>query len=155
MKKFKQFLEEQASPGEMMEPNAELSSDNIDELNSRLDVLTSKPYQNAPIFLAQLRGALELFGIELPAEATKEFLSLDAELVYTMPNEELYMYITYNTRDDGFVDGYAQIVDNEELADLKDMDPEDLFGDEDENLLTPPKYLPARRDDDSGNSNEY
>lgn len=154
MKKFIDFLNEEAGAYDCVEPNIELTAERIDELNSKLDVLTAKPYQNAPIFLTQLRAAFEMFGINLPSTATEQFLNLDAEIVYDLPNENRYLYIVYNTREDGFVDGYAQVVDEQELSDLSSMTKEDLFGDDEEEVKFP-KYPPARRDDDSGNTSEY
>jgi hypothetical protein len=150
MKTFLDFLKE-----ESIDVPFKLSDQNVDTLNSELEVLTDKPYQNAPIFLAQLRGTFERYGVLLPATMTDQFLNLDAEITYALPqNPGFYIYIVYNTNDSGYVDGYAQVVSQDELADLKNMSTEDLLGDEDEAPMKP-RYLPARRDDDSGNSNEY
>jgi hypothetical protein len=151
MLKFNEFLNE--AHDEMLEVDARHLLGNLDKINSHLDAVTEKPYQNAPIFLAQLRGVFEVYGILLPASATVNFLNLDAELVYMLSNSEHYLYIIYNTRDDGYVDGYAQIVDNSELQDLIGMDPSDLL--QSDPLPQKPWIPPARRDDDSGNNNEY
>jgi hypothetical protein len=149
MKTFLDFLKE-----ESIDVPFKLSDQNIGTLNSELEVLTEKPYQNAPIFLAQLRGTFERYGILLPATMTDKFLSLEAEVVYQLPNNnDLYIYAVYDTNDEGYVDGYAQIVSKDELDDLMNMDTDELLGDS--GSLPKPRYLPARRDDDSGNSNEY
>ena len=152
MKKFLDFLNEEES----IDINFKVSEDNIDSLNAELDALTEKQYQNAPIFLAQLRGAFERYGILLPASMTKEFLNLDAEVVYALPNNDnQYIYAVYNTNDNGLVDGYAQIVSEDELNDLMGMSVDELLSSDDNEAAIKPRYLPARRDDDSGNTNEY
>jgi hypothetical protein len=150
MLKFNTFLKEQ---DESLDIDSRHVNNNVDNINAALDELTEKPYQNAPIFLAQLRGALERFGILLPSTATKYFLDLSAEVVYLLGDSLYQLYIVYDTNDEGFVDGYAQLVDNSELQDLLNMNPEDLLDDEDE--VPTIKYPPARRDDDSGNTSEY
>jgi hypothetical protein len=149
MLKFNEFLNE--AYDEMLEVDAKHLLNNIDAINAKLDNITEKPYQNAPIFLAQLRGALEIYGVLLPSSATVNFLNLDAELVYMLANSDHYLYIIYNTRDDGYVDGYAQVVDNSELQDLISSD-DVLKG---EPLVKKPWIPPARKDDDSGNDSEY
>ena len=151
MLKFNEFLNEEYD--ETVEVDAKHLLNNIDAINAKLDNITEKPYQNAPIFLTQLRGALEIYGVLLPASATANFLNLDAELVYMLSGSEHYLYIIYNTRDDGYVDGYAQVVDNSELNDLMAMDSSELL----KNTPLPQKQWipPARKDDDSGNDSEY
>lgn len=150
MLKFNAFLKEQ---DEYLEVDSRHVNNNVDNINAALDELTEKPYQNAPIFLAQLRGGLERFGILLPASATKYFLDLSAEVVYLLGDSSYQLYIIYDTNDQGYVDGYAQLVDNSELQDLLNMNPADLL--DNENEVPNIKYPPARRDDDSGNTSEY
>lgn len=149
MLKFNEFLSEEYD--EMLEVDSRHLIENIDAINAKLDALTEKPYQNAPIFLAQLRGAFELYGILLPASATANFLNLDAELVYLLSNSDHYLYIVYNTRDDGYVDGYAQVVDSSELEDLIGMSPEEYKG----KPIQKKRYLPARYDSDGSNAADY
>ena len=151
MLKFNEFLNEEYD--ETVEVDATHLLNNIDAINAKLDNITEKPYQNAPIFLTQLRGALEIYGVLLPASATANFLNLDAELVYMLSGSEHYLYIIYNTRDDGYVDGYAQVVDNSELNDLMAMDSSELL--KNAPLPQKPWIPPARKDDDSGNDSEY
>ena len=165
MLKFAEFLKEAAD--DVLEiDDARRLLNNKDALNANLDDLTAKPYQNAPIFLTQLRGVLERYGINLPQSVTPNFLNLSAELVFalssasssmpageetpTLTNQNLY--IVFDTNDDGYVDGYAQIVDKEELKDLLGMDPTEYL---DHNPIKKQWIPPARRDDDSGNSDEY
>lgn len=151
MLNFKDFLNEQF--GNVLPIDTKWLENNLDKLNSELDVLTEKPYQNAPIFLNQLRAVLERYGTMLPPCATKHFLSLGGELVYTLGESGRHLYIVFDTGDDGFVDGYAQIVDNEELEDLINLD-NILDSDRDPITMRPSTWY-AKRDDDAGNSDEY
>ena len=80
MKKFKSFIKEDAA-GQIQNIDDRNLVNNLETINNYLDQLTVKPYQNAPIFLTQLRGALERYGIQLPQEATPQFMDLGAELV--------------------------------------------------------------------------
>jgi hypothetical protein len=152
MLKFKEFLKE--AHDEVLPIDSAWLQSNMEVMNNELEVLTAKPYQNAPVFLNQLRGFLERYGTMLPASATPQFLNLSAELVYALGDSECYLYIVYETGEDGFVDGYAQIVDNADLQDLLDMEPEDLLGDRGE-VKTRPSTWYAKRDDDAGDTGEY
>jgi len=126
--------------------------ENLDALNTELDALTAKPYQNAPLMLTQLRGVLERYGINLPQQATVNFMNLSAELVYTLGDSSHYLYMVYDTNEDAYVDGYAQVVDEEELSMLASSE-----------VLNTDRNLIAvrhsdwyrKRDDDAGNSDEY
>lgn len=152
MLKFKDYLTE-ANDSVLPIDIAWLES-NLEVMNNELDVLTAKPYQNAPIFLNQLRGFLERYGTMLPASATAQFLNLSAELVYALGDSAYNLYVVFETGDDGFVDGYAQIVDDDELQDLLNMDPEEILGDREEMEMRPSTWY-APRTDDSGNDDEY
>lgn len=153
MLKFKEFLSEEAR--ENVKIDARYLEQNKNKMNAELDELTSHPYQNAPIFLAQLRGFFERYTMLLPASTTKNFIKLEAELVYALGDTGEFLYIVYDTNDDGFVDGYAQIVSADELSDLMDMDREDLLGSEREALQIRHSDWYRKRDDDAGNTNEY
>lgn len=155
MLKFKEYLNENAAyyAPNPIEVDARRLTQICTALNAELDALTVKPYQNAPIFLTQLRGCLEKNGMILPAEATPHFLNLGAELIYKMGETEYHLYIVYDTTDDGYVDGYAQVVDQDDLADLLGMDPSDYLGHD--TIQQRPSTWYAKRDDDSGNSDEY
>lgn len=150
---FNKFITEAAE--ETLDVDAKHVNGNFDAINADLDVLTEKPYQNAPIFLNQLRGTLERYGILLPQSATQQFLDLGAELDYLLGDSGLHLYIVYDTNEDGFVNGYAQLVTPEELNSLMSMDSEDLLDKEDDEIEMRPSTWYAKRDDDAGNSDEY
>lgn len=133
--------------------NSHLLDLTLDKLNDEFDLVTEKPYMNSSIFLAQLRGVLERYGIQLPAEANRDFMDLGAELTYILGDTDKYLYIIFDTNDDATVDGYAQVVNADDLADLLALDDDEIFGDREE--VKKPWIPPARRDDDSGNTNEY
>lgn len=151
MLKFSEFLKEENE--DVLDVDARYLENNREALNNDLDVLTKKPYQNAPIFLNQLRGTLERYGMILPQEATPNFLNLSAELVYSLGESPYFLYIVFDTADDGFVDGYAQVVDEEELKDLATMDKDEMLNHDP--VVTRPSTWYAKRDDDAGNTNEY
>ena len=155
MLKFKEYLNENDAyyASKPIEVDSRRLMQIVDSLNAELDALTLKPYQNAPIFLNQLRGCLEKSGMMLPAEATPHFLNLSAELVYKMGTTGLHLYIVYDTSDDGYVDGYAQIVNPSDLKDLLGMDPSEYLGHDE--IVQRPSTWYAKRDDDSGNTDEY
>ena len=152
MQTFNQFLTEQYN--DVIEVDSRNIAQNMDDINAELDKLTEKPYQNAPLFLTQLRGFTERYGFPLPQSATNNFLDLGAELVYILGTSPYNLYIVYDTNEDGFVDGYAQVVTSDELSDLTELDSEELVGDRDP--IGPRSSISyARKDDDSGNSSEY
>lgn len=150
MLKFKEFLSEEYR--EVVDIDARHLENNADALNAELDTLTEKPYQNAPIFLAQLRGVLERYGMLLPQSATRQFMELGSELVYVLGDTNLHLYVVYDTNEEGFVEGYAQVVDNEELKALTGLERADY---QRENAVVQPRRLRARTDDDSGYDSEY
>jgi len=154
MLKFNEFIIE-ASDG-TLEVDAKYIEGNFDAINADLDALTEKPYQNAPIFLNQLRGTLERYGMLLPQSATPQFLDLGAEIVYLLGDSAYHLYIVYDTNEDGYVDGYAQVVSSDELSDLMATDSEDLLDREDDEDVKPrPSDWYRKRDDDAGNTDEY
>lgn len=153
MLKFNEFIAEEFD--QVLPVDEKHLESNIDTINAELDALTEKPYQNAPIFLTQLRGALERFAVLIPQEATKHFLNLGAELAYKLGELDQYLYIVYDTNDDGFVDGYAQIVSSDELEDLFDMESSEVLNTDRDPITMRPSTWYAKRDDDAGNSDEY
>ncbi len=155
MLKFKEYLNENAAyyAPKPIEVDTRRLMQIADSMNAELDVLTAKPYQNAPIFLNQLRGFMEKSGMVLPADATPHFLNLSAELIYAMGTTGYHLYIVYDTTDDGYVDGYAQIVNSEDLRDLLGMDPSEYMGHN--QIVQRPSTWYAKRDDDSGDDSEY
>ena len=146
MKGFSQFLSEQNG---VIPTDSRRLQHNFDQINSELDVLTERPYQNAPIFLAQIRAVTERYGIMLPMSATKEFLNLDAELVYSLGESGYYLYVVFDTDPSGSVHGYAQLVTSDELSELVNSGSTELLNRE--TMTKKPWIPPARRDDDSGN----
>jgi len=150
MLKFKDYLTE--AHDEVMPIDTAWLHNNLDTINSELETLTAKPYQNAPIFLNQLRGLFDRYGSMIPQSATAHFLNLSAELVYTLSDTGRFLYMVYDTNEDAYVDGYAQVVDSEELSMLASS----------EVLNTDRNMIGVRhsdwyrkRDDDAGNSGEY
>ena len=153
---FKQYLSEAVNGDlEKIDVDKNRIEGNLEELNSSLDSLTEKPYQNAPIFLAQLRGFFERFGVALPASLTNHFLDLSAEVAYSLGETGKYLYIVYDTNDDSFVDGYAQVVSKDELDDLLGLGGEGVLNSNRKLLNLRPSDWYRKRDDDAGNSNEY
>ena len=150
MLKFNEFLKEETE--DVIETDARHLEQNVAALNSELDALTEKPYQNAPLMLTQLRGVLERYGINLPQKATVNFMDLSAEIAYALGDSPYYLYAIYDTNDDGYVDGYAQVVDSDELEVLASSE-----------VLNTDRNLIAvrhsdwyrKRDDDSGDDSEY
>ena len=154
MLKFKEYIKEDVNTdSDVIDIDSKFLTDNLDTINDALDQYTKKPYQNAPIFLTQLRGALERFGMNLPQSATVNFLDLGAELVYSLGDTPYFLYIVYDTNDDALVDGYAQIVAEDELAALVNMDKMDML--DHEPIQQRPSTWYAKREDDGGNTDEY
>lgn len=153
MIKFNEFLTEATDA--VIDIDSRWLENNVDALNAELDLLTEKPYQNAPIMLAQLRGCLERYGMLLPQSATPQFLNLSAEIAYSLGDSAYNLYIVYDTNEDAFVDGYAQIVTDDELNDLMNMDSEDILNTDREMIKMRPSTWYASREDDSGNTAEY
>jgi hypothetical protein len=149
MLKFNEYLKEESVD---VLDTLDNFDNSVGTLNGELDALTAKPYQNAPIFLAQLRGVLERYGINLPQQATPHFLNLSAELVYALANTDKHLYIVYDTNDDGYVDGYAQVVDSEELEMLASSE---VLNYDRNPIPTRHSDWYRKRDDDAGNSDEY
>ena len=154
MLNFKEFLKEEVD-AESIDVDSRHLEHNMDDINSSLDLLTAKPYQNAPIFLAQLRGCFERFGILIPASATDQFLNLNAEMAYALGDSGLYLYVVYDTNDDGYVDGYAQVVDSDELSDLLDLGGAGVLNKDRDMIAVRHSDFYRKRDDDAGNTSEY
>ena len=145
----------------MSEYNLTIDSDflfsNLELMNTELDILTQKQYQNSMIFLNQLRGFLDRFGMTIPAMDTKEFQQSSNEIVYALGNTDFYLYIVYDTSGStGYIDGYAQIVNHNDLNDLLNLNLDDEIENDgiyQNTMQAINRY--AKRDDDSGNSDEY
>jgi hypothetical protein len=152
MKAFLEFIKEQTEPTENIDyVDSRFLENNLEKLNAELETGTARPYRNAPIMLAQMRGILERYGIQLPQSAQNQFLHLSSQLAYKLTDAQ-NLYIVYDTNTEGYVEGYAQVVTDEELSDLIKMKPADWM----KNSPSPRRWVPpARKDDDSGNSGEY
>ena len=151
MQTFKQFLEEAEDLKIEIEPEQFLEK--IDEINDALDAVTENPFVNSAIFMNAVRGTLERFGILIPPGYEMPTLSLDAETVYALGESDYSIYIVHNTTPDVGVDGYAAVVNKEDLDDLLQMDPPEPL--EPMPLVTPYLRQTRRTNDDSGNTDEY
>jgi len=149
---FKDYLSEQEKLN--IDTDSSILESHVDKLNEDLDAITLNPFSNSSVFMNAIRGTAERYGIILPASVEMPMLSEEAETVYTLGTSGLYLYICHNPGDDNLVEGYAQIVDEEELDDLMSMDEDDEES-EAETEEQKPWTPPARRDDDSGNDSEY
>lgn len=149
MLKFKEFITEQEDLVIDNVPEQLLSQ--IDSINAELEQITEDPFANSAIFFNLIRSTLERFGIIIPPGYEMPMLSTDSETAYALGDSGYYIYIVHNT-EIGAVIGYAQIVDKTDLDDLMSS-----FSSEgnSEVYLSKPWTPPARRDDDSGNSDEY
>lgn len=150
MLKFKEFITEQEDLVIDNVPEQLLAQ--IDAINDELDEITADPFINSAIFFNLIRNTLERFGVIIPPGYEMPMLSTDSETAYALGDSGYYIYIVHNT-EVGAVIGYAQIVDKADLDDLMSS----FATDEDapEIYMKKPWIPPARRDDDSGNTDEY
>lgn len=176
MQSFKNFISEERQIDTLrIETDSTVLKNNKDAMNADFDRLTAMPFQNPIIFYNQLRGTLERYGMIVPPGATKHFLNFDAELSMPLGESGLFLYVVFNTHKNTKVEGYAQIVDAEELQNLMNSDDareeeeneeeeneeedenegekEEMEDDEDE-MSDNEKYR-KRKDDDSGDDSEY
>lgn len=154
MQSFKQFIQEETEIHIDVNPEFALSS--IDKVNEDLDAITAEPFVNSALFVNAVRGTLERYGIVLPAHSNMQQLDMEGEWVYALGESGHFVYMVHNLNPEGSVEGYAQIVDQEELNDLASMGGiETVDPDESNQPSEWKKYPPARRDDDSGNDAEY
>jgi hypothetical protein len=160
MLRFKEFVtEEHTVEVELDNVTPDVVLSHLDKANEDLDRVTAEPFVNSAIFVNAVRGTLERYGIVLPAHSNMQQLSMEAEYTYAIGDSGHYVYIVHNLNPDGYVEGYAQVVDSEELEDLKSMNADEEGAEADDDNSSEPtewmKYPKARRDDDSGNTNEY
>ena len=152
MLSFKQFITEQEEI--VLSVDKRLMLTRIDDLNSELDSATERGFVNSSVYANTLRNILERYGIVLPAPTVMPMLASDAETVYTLGETEHYLYITHDTNDDGVVEGYAQVVTEDELNSLSSMDSSEWMEKGEDDAEEVNRRIPyARRDDDSGNGN--
>lgn len=155
MLSFKQFITEQEDL--VLSVDKRLMLTQIDDLNSELDSATERAFVNSSVYANTLRNILERYGIVLPAPTVMPMLASDAETVYTLGETDHYLYITHDTNEDGLIEGYAQVVTDDELKSLSSMDSSEwMQSDEEEDAAEEgmKRTSYARRDDDSGNGND-
>lgn len=154
--KFKEYITEQEEL--VIDTQTEVLMSQLEKANEDLDAVTEDPFVNSAIFMNAVRGTLERYGIVLPPSYTVPMLSAEAETVYTLGDSGMYLYICHNQNEDSLIEGYAQVVNQEELDDLVDMDKFASEEDEEEGAISSkPDWVPPARakDDDSGNDSEY
>lgn len=158
MQSFKEFMNEEHQIDTLrIEVDSRTLENNKDAMNADFDRLTAMPFQNPIVFYNQLRGTLERYGMVIPPGATKHFLNFDAELSMPLGDSGLHLYTVFNTHKNTKVEGYAQIVDNEELANLMNSDDareEDEMEDDEEEMGDDNEHY-RKTDDDAGDDCEY
>jgi hypothetical protein len=170
MQSFKTFINEERSGPMYIEADAVTLDNNKDAMNADFDRLTAMPYQNTIVFYNQLRATLERYGMVMPPSATRHFLNFDGELAFKVGEGDLNLYVVFNTHKNSKVDGYVQLVDEEELQNLmnaedareeeeeedeeeeKEEEGEEEEEDEEE-MGNNEKY--RKRDSDAGDTSEY
>jgi hypothetical protein len=153
MLKFKQFINEEYPNTAVIEIDSRWLENSLDAFNQELDTITAKPFASASVFLNLIMNTLNRRGMLLPQQALVNSMSTSAELVYPLGDTSHFLYIVFDTNADGYVDGYAQAVESDELQDLVDMDKAEMFARNPVKLR--PSTFYAKRDDDSGNDSEY
>jgi hypothetical protein len=156
MLRFKDYLKESTEHYVNIDVDTKTLEVNLDTLNDELDKVTLKNFVNSSVFVNAVRGTLERFGVILPAHSNIQQLSVEGEWVYKLGDSGYYAYIVHELSPEGEVEGYAQIVDTDELDSLKKLDFDDFERQVDIRNRDPiDPYPPARRDDDSGDNIEY
>lgn len=155
MLKFKEFISEGA--GVYVDVKPDLATLQLDPANDDLEKVTLRPFQNSSVFINAVRGTLERYGINLPAHSSMQQLSLEGEITYELGQSGLFIYMVWNQDPEGRLEGYAQIVNAEDLADLQALkgEPEEVDNTDPDPTPISMRYPKARRDDDSGNDAEY
>lgn len=157
MQNFKQFISEEHGDPMYITADSVTLENNRDAMNADFDRLTAAPYQNSIVFYNQLRATLERYGMIMPPAATKHFLNFDGELSFKLGDGPLFLYVVFNTHKNSKVEGYVQVVDEEELQQLMNADDareegEDESEDEEE-MGDNEDY--RKRDSDAGDTSEY
>lgn len=156
---FKQYLEERDNV------TIEITADSgwlpqIGKANEDLEKVTAHPFLNSALFVNAVRGTLERYGILLPAHSNLQQLSMEGEVVYALGDSGHFVYVVHNLDPNGNVEGYAQIVDQDELDSLAVMDrlPDEEEPVDEANPLDAVNRMRKqvrRSNDDSGNTAEY
>ena len=162
MQSFKTFINEEHNGPMYIEVDSVTLNNNKDAMNADFDRLTAMPYQNTIVFYNQLRATLERYGMIIPPGATRHFLNFDGELAFKLGEGDLNLYVVFNTHKNAKVDGYVQVVDEEELQKLMSADDpreeeeegeEEMEDDEEEMGDDNEEY--RKRDSDAGDTSEY
>ena len=99
-----------------------MSSD-VEEVNDRFDQVLAGKFAKPEIILSAVQAILQGYGVNLPNLETD---GVDDEFVFNIESADgddtMYLYIAIDCDDMGQYDGYAQIVDGEDLEDLETMD---------------------------------
>lgn len=172
MKRFKDYITEEEHVHLSVDSKVWLSQ--RDKINHDLETITETPFLNSALFQNSVRGTLERYGILLPAQAQMQFLSTEGEIVYTLVddlassqqdykltgqnenegNSSYYLYMVWNLTPEANVEGYANIVTQEELDALGTLDhATDPVGTEDPMDVW--RRQQRHTNDDSGNDDEY
>lgn len=153
MKRFKEYLNEKVHVEIDVDSNTWLPQ--LAKANEDLEKVTLEPFVNSAIFTNAVRGTLERYGIVLPAHSNMQQLSMESEVVYILGDTGYFVYMVHNLSPTGHVEGYAQIVNEDELDDLDAPHSNEEEVPEEPEPVRKPWIPPARRDDDSGNNDEY
>lgn len=149
MLKFKEYFVEQEETLDIETPHLDSVADSA---NAELDALGDRVFQNSAVFINTVRAIAERYGMKIPPSYGVAAMSMSAETVYRLGESGKFLYIVHDTNDEGFVEGYAQVVSEDELSSLTSMESEDWMKNE---PVMPSKVPYRHRDDDSGNDDEY
>lgn len=151
MLKFSEYFAEQDGT---LDIETEQLDGQLDYLNADLDKVTEKPFQNSAVFMNTIRATIERYSLLIPAmgQAT---LSSDAEIVFKLGESGKFLYIVYDVNDFGFTEGYAQVVDDDELQDLSKLDSDEWMSNKVPYIAKKTPYAGTSDGDDSGDDADY
>jgi hypothetical protein len=120
----------------------------VEEVNQKFDSVLAGKFKNPEIILQTVQSILLGYGVNLPNIETD---GIDDEFVFNVEsidgNDAMYLYIAVDQDDTGMFEGYAQIIDGEDLEDLEEMD--DDIEDEDDDKDDESYLRQTRRSSDS------
>lgn len=95
----------------------------VDAANDKFDRVLDTTFTNPNLIVQAVQAILQGYGINLPSltpSSSEEYtFRLEAD-----EDEDLYLYIVIDKSESGF-EGYAQIVDGDELEELQNIDDDD------------------------------
>jgi hypothetical protein len=156
---FKDYLNEMTHVEIDVQPEAWIHQ--LDKMNEDLEKVTAQPFLNSALFVNMVRGTLERYGILLPPFNNMQQLSMEAEVVYALGESGHFVYMVHNLDPHGNVEGYAQVVTQDDLDALGSMDAggsDEGYTDDGDNTLDAINRMRRqvrRSNDDSGNNDEY